>query len=132
MNKTKAALLILMIFLAGAAAGVVGTRMVVRHWMAQAASRPERLRELVERHMAARLRLDTGQRQKVDEILAQTQAQVRALRARFTPEFTEILSNAQSEISAVLRPDQQERFRRFIADNRRLLGREPLGAADRQ
>ena len=54
-----------------------------------------------------RLRLNAAQRQQVGDILAHAQDQLKDLRQDFAPRFAEIMSNAQSEISATLTPEQR-------------------------
>jgi hypothetical protein len=39
------------------------------------------------------------------------------LRHQFAPSFQTIMSNTQAEISAVLSPEQRERFNRFREEN---------------
>jgi|ERR1051326_317629 Spy/CpxP family protein refolding chaperone len=125
MNKLKIAFVIGMIYFAGIATGVVATRAVVRHVMAEAASNPDRLRTMIERRMAVRLRLNQEQRVKVDEILTRTQNDLKGLREQFSPQFQTIMSNAQAEISAQLTPEQQERFRKFREEHRHLWEAKP-------
>ena len=118
MSRIKAGLVIALVFVAGFAAGVVTTRAVVRHFIRTVMTRPERVRELFEKRMAVRLRLDAGQRQKVDEILGRTQGEIQQLRGDFAPRFRGILSNAESEVSAVLSPDQRKKFDQLLEENR--------------
>jgi hypothetical protein len=120
MSKIKIWLVIALVFVAGFAGGVVVTRALVRHWIRQVTASPDRLRTLVEKRMKARLNLDATQRQKVDEILARTQDQIAGLRQEFAPPFRNITSNTVSEVTAVLRPEQRERFRNLIEENRHL------------
>jgi hypothetical protein len=121
MKKIKIWLAIALVFIAGFTGGVVVTRAVVRHWIQQVITNPDRLRALVEKRMKARLNLDAAQRQKVDEILARTQDQIAGLRQEFAPPFRNITSNTVAEVSAVLRPEQRERFRKLLEESRHLL-----------
>ncbi len=120
-NKLKVALVIGLVFLAGFAAGMVVTRGVVRHWVAQAVLKPDRIRELIQRRMTSRLHLSPEQQRQSAAILEQTQSDLKSLRREFAPRFTLILSNTESEISAILTPEQREQFRRFKEENRHLL-----------
>ena len=125
MNKIKVALLIGMIYVAGIATGIVATRAVVRHVMADVASNPDRLRTMIERRMAVRLGLNREQRAKVGEILTRAQNDLKGLRQQFSPQFQTIMSNAQAEISAQLTPEQEERFRKFREEHRKLWEGKP-------
>ena len=128
MKKLKVWLLISLVFVAGFAAGVVVTRAVVRHYVRVALTNPDRVRSFIETRIARRLRLDAQQRQDVDRILARTQDDLRQLRSEFTPRFREIVTNAESRISATLTPEQREKFDQLREENRRLwpaLRRQP-------
>jgi len=118
MKKLKVWLVIALIFGAGFAAGVVVTRAVVRHFVKQVALNPNRLRDTIEKRMTARLQLDAAQQQKVHQILTDTEADLKALRQDFTPRFLGIMSNAETEVSAALTPEQREEFAKFLAENR--------------
>jgi hypothetical protein len=120
MKKLKVWLVVAGVFVAGFAAGVVVTRGVVRHLVQRIVLHPERLRVLVEKRLTTRLRLDTDQHRKVDQILTSTEGELKSLRQEFAPRFVAILTNAESEISGVLTPEQRERFKKFREENRQL------------
>jgi hypothetical protein len=122
MKTFKVWLAIGLIFIAGFAAGSVATRTVTRRTIARILSNPNQLHLLVERRLARRLQLDAEQRQKVDTILAGTQNEVKSLRLQFAPHFQGIMSNAQTQISAILTPRQQAQFDRLREENQALLG----------
>jgi len=121
MKKLKVWLVVLGVFLAGFAAGVVVTRGVVRHVVQRIVLHPERMRVLIEKRLTARLRLDPEQHRKVDQILTGTEGELKSLRREFAPRFVAILTNAESEISDVLTPEQRERFKKFREEHRQLL-----------
>src|SRR5262247_2786802 len=110
MTKLKVWLIVALVFGAGFVAGVVTTRAVARHVIMEIVRNPNRVRDLIEKRMAVRLRLDAHQRDQVDEILRRTQVDLIALKGDFTPRFRGIMSNAETEISALLTPEQRERF----------------------
>ena len=120
MNKFKVWGVVALIFVAGFAAGVGVTGVAARRLVARAAANPDRLRTMIERRMATRLRLDREQRARLDQILIRTQGEVQALRGQFAPPFHHIMSNAQTEISAILTPAQEVRFQQFREENRYL------------
>jgi hypothetical protein len=120
MKKLKVWLVVAAVFVSGFAAGVVVTRGVVRHFVRAIATNPDRMRGLIEKRLTARLRLDPEQHQKVSQVLTNTEGELKALRREFAPRFVAILTNAESEISVVLTPEQRERFKKFREENRQL------------
>jgi len=118
MKRIKPWLLLLLVFLAGFAGGIVVTRITVRHVIQRMARDPDYMRDRIEHRMAARLRLDSQQRAKVHEVLIETQGQLKDLHAEFQPRFREIMNHAQAEIVATLTPQQRQRFERFKEENR--------------
>jgi hypothetical protein len=118
MNKLRPWLLLVLVFVAGFAGGVVVTRGVVRHTVRQALGNPDFLRTRLERRLTFALRLDPQQRLKVHEILEHTQADLKTLRSEFQPRFVEVVKRAETQISADLTPEQQRRFEKFQQDNR--------------
>lgn len=121
MKALKITLLVVLIFAAGFAAGVVTTRIAVRHFVQRAIAQPGLIRERVERNLDRRLSLDADQKKQVHDILVDTQSQIRTLREQARPQFTGILSNAEEQISAVLTPEQQKQFERYLAERRQIL-----------
>jgi len=121
MSKLKVWFLIMAVFVAGFATGAVVTRAGVRHFISRAVQNPNRVREFVERRLDARLRLNSEQKQKAHEILMHSQGELRDLREEFAPRFVQILSNSETEINAILTPEQRERFEQFRRENREFL-----------
>ena len=120
MNKLKLWLVVALVFVAGFAAGVVTTRAVLRRIVSQAVLNPDRVRDLIEKRITAKVGLDAGQRTKVRGILLKAHGELKELRGDFQPRFRAIMSNADSEISATLTPEQRERFKKFREENRHL------------
>ncbi|MSU58587.1 MAG: hypothetical protein EXS35_10490 [Pedosphaera sp.] len=120
MKKIKPWLVIALVFVAGFVAGVVVTRGVVRRVVTVALTNPDRVRDLIEKRVAARVKLDAVQREKVHRILAGSQGDLKELRRDIAPRFFIILSNAESQISTVLTPEQREKFEKLQEENRRL------------
>ncbi len=120
MKKLKPWLLILLVFCAGFAGGVVVTRGVIRHVVRQAVNDPDFVRDKIERRLTAKLGLDREQRTKVHEVLISTQHDLKSLRQEFQPRFFSLMSQAQTEISACLTPEQRQKFEEFQNENRHL------------
>ena len=122
MKTLKLLLLLALVFLAGMAAGVVGTRMVVRHEVREAILHPERVQIFLERSLARQLRLDNEQQVKLRQILLDAHDQLRDLRQQYRPQLVEVVSNANQQITAMLTPEQQARFEALKRKNHLLLG----------
>ena len=110
MKKWKSILLLLLVFAAGLAVGVVGTRVVVRRAVQQAMGHPEKMQLLVERNLTRRLQLDNDQQAKLHAVMTDTRAQLNDLRKQIQPQAAEIWHGADVKISAFLTPGQQAKF----------------------
>lgn len=118
MKRFQPWLLLILVFLAGLALGVVGTRATVRHFVYQAARDPEVMREMIEKRVSRRLRLDPQQQAKVREILVRKQAELKDLRSEFQPRFLSIMDAGKAEIESALTPEQRQRFEQLQQENR--------------
>jgi hypothetical protein len=116
--KIKACLVIALLFFAGFVAGVVVTRGMVRHFVREAATRPDRVRDLIERRLVRQLDLDDGQRVQVRQILDESQSELGALRTEFRPQFVAIFTNAEQRVASVLDEKQRARFDKLRAEYR--------------
>jgi hypothetical protein len=128
MKNWKSILLLGLVFFAGVAVGVVGTRVVVRRVVQQALAHPERVQFLLERNLTRKLRLDADQQVKVHDILTDARGQLRELRQEFQPQAAGVLRGTNEKISALLTPEQLARFDQLKGEERplvRLLRQEP-------
>jgi Spy/CpxP family protein refolding chaperone len=121
MKTFKLLLLVALVFSAGVAAGVVGTRIVVRQVIGEVIAHPESVPPRIERNLAFRLRLDSGQRAKLHEIMSGTHEQLKDLRQEYRPRVILVLSNANNQITILLTPEQLERFEKWKEKNHPLL-----------
>lgn len=121
MKTFKILLLVGLVFLAGVVAGVVGTRIAIRHWVRSAIQRPQMVQTLIERRLNRQLRLDANQQEQVHQILTDAREQLKGLRQEYRPQVVLIVSNADVEISALLTPAQQRRFEKVKRENRAFL-----------
>jgi hypothetical protein len=121
MKNWKSILLLALVFLAGLAVGVVGTRVVVRRVLQQAIAHPERVQTFVERDLTRKLRLDNGQQASLHGILTNTRAQLQALRQQYQPQATAAFLGADEKITALLTPEQQARYAKWKGANQPLL-----------
>lgn len=118
MNNWKPAFALLLVFTAGIALGAVGTRMIVQRDIRQMVANPGIVRDRIELQLVRRLRLDPAQRQRVNQVLARAQKQLRDTRVQVQPRLQEITSNAQADINVILTPVQRQEFERLKEENR--------------
>ena len=119
MKTFKLLLLVTLVFLAGVTAGVVGTRIAIRHWVNTAIQRPQNVQLFLERNLRWQLGLDARQRVQVHQILTDARGQLRELRQQYRPQVTAVVTNTEAQISAILTPEQQLRFEQMQQENRR-------------
>jgi len=117
MKSLKAWVLLLLVFMAGFGGGVVTTRVVIRHFVQHAIKDPDFMRHVVEKRMAARLLLDSTQREKLAGILLRTQSELKDLRGEFQPRFLAIMTDTQSQVADILSPAQRERLEKLKAEH---------------
>lgn len=117
MSKIKPILLLVLVFFAGMAIGVVGTRMVVRRIVQEAIKNPDAVRVFLEHRLDRRLKLDAGQQAQLHDILMNAHQEIKDLRQEYRPRFNLIVTEADGKIDAILTPEQQERFEKFKAEN---------------
>lgn len=120
MKRFKPWLVLALVFVAGFVGGVVTTRAVVRRTVQVALTNPDRVRDLLEKRIAARVKLDADQREQVRQILSESQGELKDLRREFAPRFTLILSNADARLNNLFTAEQRQRWEKLREENRRL------------
>lgn len=125
MKSLKVVGLVALIFVAGFAGGVVATRVFVRRMVQYAVAHPNQTRTNIEQNIDQRLFQRLGanqqQREQMRGILKDSRAKARDLREQFQPKLNSISLEARTNIYAVLRPEQQDRFAAFLEENRQFL-----------
>ena len=116
MKSFKPWLLLLLVFVAGAGVGVVGTRIVVRRVIQRIAAHPDLVRERIERQLDRTLDLTGDQRTHVHRALAEAHDRIQGLRREFQPRFLGIVENTETNIAAALNPGQRARFEKWIRE----------------
>src|SRR5689334_8547857 len=86
MKTLKVILVLALVFVAGAAGGVVATRIAVRRFVTHAIADPDFVRLRVERDLARELDLDRRQKLEMSVTLRQSHERIRALREQFDPQ----------------------------------------------
>jgi len=117
MKNWKSILLLFLVFFAGIAVGVVGTRMVVRRMVQQAVNHPERVQFFMEGRLKGRLRLDREQQIQLHNILTDARGQLGSLRKEFQPQAAQVIHDTDVKISAMLTPEQEVLYERFKERN---------------
>lgn len=118
MKNWKSILLLALVFAAGALAGVVGTRVFIRHAVQQAFAHPEKVQAAMEQNLTRKLRLDRGQQAGLREILTGSRAQMRELRKNLQPQVFAVVRETDGKISALLTPEQLARYEKIKAEER--------------
>ena len=119
MKKWKVVVGVFVVFLLGLiAGGLLTVRFVQKRAQQGFLAGSPRLAEFVARRLDRELRLDEQQRGQVLATLRDTQRELRAANAQIRPELGKILFDSNMKIRAVLRPDQQEKYDRILAERR--------------
>ena len=116
MKNWKAIAGVLLVFVLGIAAGAFGTIGVVRHRLMHRG--PRVMADFVVRRLSWQLRLDSAQRAQLRLIVDEGWEQIKAVHHQVQPEVETILSNSEVKVRAILRPDQQTKFEKLIAERK--------------
>lgn len=116
MKYLKPIVVLLLIFIAGIAVGVVGTRYVVKRNIREAVRQPEKVRLRIKRELARELSLDAAQQTKLDGVLINLQQEIAKVRTERQPNFRPILADTQRGITELLTPEQQLKFEKYVAE----------------
>jgi uncharacterized membrane protein len=110
-SKTRAALLLVAVFLLGGTAGGIAYYLFQNHF---AAAQPEKLpipnsHDIVE-EMAQQLFLDAGQKEQLRTIIQRSREQYRTLSRQFQPRYDMIRGETNEAIRGILKEDQRKHF----------------------
>lgn len=126
MTRGRAALLLALVFLAGAAAGAVGMGVASRQ-RGPGEGLPGRAEQMMVRRIARRLDLDPDQRVILRRVAADTRGQMDDVRQRAVDRVGEILDGAFDQLEPSLRPDQREALAQLRQDARSRFRNRPGG-----
>ena len=116
MKNWKAIVGALLVFLLGVAAGVFGTAAVVRHqWIHHG---PRVMTNFVVRRLTWKLGLDRAQRSQLRVIVNEGWQEMKTVHEQERPQMEQILGNAEAKVRLILRPDQQAKFDKLIAERK--------------
>jgi hypothetical protein len=121
MTTLKSILLLALVFTAGLVIGTVGTRSLERRALRQSLVNPEKMQIAMELRVDRRLQLNNDQQARVHDILAIAHLQLREIRLKSRPEIELVASNANRQISALLNPNQLERYEKLKAESTPIL-----------
>lgn len=108
--RVKGALLLIVAFLLGAAAGALGFGIYQVRTGGWRSPRGERFQQFMLRRLTNELDLKPDQRQQVETVLRETGEEFARLREEIRPRFREILTRSRGRIKAVLDGGQQAKF----------------------
>jgi Spy/CpxP family protein refolding chaperone len=118
MKSWKPILLLVLVFVAGVATGVLGNRISVRREVQQALKSPEKTQLIMERSLIRRLNLDAGQQAQLHTIMTETRTKLRELRREFQPQTSAIMQDSTAKISALLTPEQRVQYEKIRQEER--------------
>ncbi len=113
MKKWKIILGITAVFLLGMVAGGLLTIRLERRF---ALHGPDAWARLVIRRLNWELRLDPSQREQLRDIVTTAQQEMKLVHEQNQPQIRTVLERAKDQTRAMLRPDQQAKFDKLIAD----------------
>ena len=116
MKNWKAIAGIVLVFVLGMLAGGLVTVGVIRHKLMTNPS--QAVANAVVRRLSWELRLNAAQREQLRGIVAEAQGQIKLVRREIQPEVAKILDDAVAKVRATLRPEQQAKFDRIVAERR--------------
>lgn len=117
MKSIKPVAGIVLVFILGAASGSLITYFVSQYRLEALLSGGPRMKEdVVLKRLAGKLGLDGLQQEQVKTIIHETHEEMHQIRQKWRPQMEAILTDSQLRISALLRPQQQEAFRKIIAE----------------
>ncbi len=109
-SRVKGALLLIVAFLLGAAAGALGFGIYQVREGRWGPHRGARFQQVVLGRLTSELDLKPDQRQQVEAVLRETGEEFARLRLEMAPRFREIRERARGRIQAVLDPGQRPKF----------------------
>ncbi|MBI5393726.1 MAG: hypothetical protein HZA91_00360 [Verrucomicrobia bacterium] len=110
MKKTYAIVLVLVVFLLGVAAGVLGAKLFFESRVRVALSSPESLAQALLQRMSMELTLSDDQRRQIEPVIDDARRDLLKLRDQVKPQLEAIFDRADGRIRPLLTPDQQKRF----------------------
>lgn len=122
MSRTRAVLLLAVMFVLGAASGALGgVAWVRRNAVARGFGPPPPVERMELRRIARRLDLDAEQKRVLERIAGETRGRMDRVREDTLRQLDEILDQAYAELEPTLSEDQLAKLRRMREEGRRRL-----------
>ncbi len=125
MKGLKPWLVIGLVFFAGIAVGVMGTRTAIRRGLDRARLDPkfarervDNVRERMEKELVSNLDLTPEQQTNVHQVFVESGEQMRKVHSEFEPRMKEIFETAHQKIAALLNPEQREKYEQMMKERR--------------
>lgn len=120
-SNLSLALYLLAVFVSGGLVGAFGHKLYMVRTVDAASQRrsPAEFRQRYINEMRGRLGLDDGQAARLNEVLDRTRTRFREFNEKHKPELSGIQDAQVSEIQALLRPDQQDRYTAYRLERER-------------
>ena len=125
MTRTRASLVLLGVFLLGAASGVFATGAFVLYRFRHGG--PAKVEELVVHRLARRLHLDAAQRQQLEKVAERTRGEISQVMGDVKPKIEAIVEQAYQELGPSLRHDQQKELEKVRQETKERLARFRTG-----
>jgi hypothetical protein len=117
MKNWKAIVGVIAVFVLGGLAGSITTIGVVRHRLVHGHG-SQMLANLIVRRLSWELRLDREQRSQLRVIVVEGQGEMKVIRKQIQPQVEDLLTRSEVKVRALLRPDQQEKFDKLVAERK--------------
>ncbi|HXE74242.1 MAG TPA: hypothetical protein VNN18_01220 [Candidatus Xenobia bacterium] len=115
MTNRRAIAYLFLVFVLGAALGVLGTLWAGRTgWAAPGAPPSMRNKQDASEWLTRELNLSADQQRQLGVILDETAAQYEAIRDRVRPEYDQVRQQGRDKIRAILTPEQKARFEELV------------------
>jgi hypothetical protein len=107
------------IFFSGAILGAAITVKIIRNRLSEAVQHPEKGRERFVGMLTRKLKLDSDQQSKIDAIVEARQKEIMNIRFEIQPRVEAVLERGKTEIDAVLKPEQTDKWNKIVEDSRK-------------
>ncbi len=119
MNKAKGTLILILIFVLGVLCGSVATYNVNKYrTMKLLKTGPEVVKNMIAEYFMEELKLDGRQKTLFQNIVKETDAQLREAVREIKPRIDTIIAESNKKIVAILTPEQHQKFERFEKERR--------------
>jgi hypothetical protein len=117
MKKIKTIIGVIVIFLLGTLCGALGVHITYKTQITKYMSGDANVYQtIIVRHLSKKLNLDAEQREKIRELVKESQTEIYNIRKQIRPQIESALEKSGLRIRGVLRPEQVEKFDKLIAE----------------